>query len=358
MGVSNVVAVCTAAQIGGPGALFWIWITAIVGMMLKYSEVYLGILYRVSDGRGGYRGGPMYFLQKAYKSAWIPKLVCFLLCIYGVEIYQFRVITENLAANFEINKYVIALVLIILMVTISRRGVNSVGRVASAFIPLFILCYLSMAAWIFYQNLSEIPKIFGVILESAFTGHAAIGAFAGSSVLLTASQGVRRSCYAGDLAVGYASVIHSETGEPMPEKQASFAIMEVFLDSFIISTTSVLLVLITGVWHSPIEASLLVQNALALYFPGMHLFIPLFLFLLGFTTIIAYFCAGIKCAEFIFAKIGRRIYYIYGCLSCFAFVFLDTSQALTVMSITAALLLMINLCGIYRLRHRIRFAIS
>jgi AGCS family alanine or glycine:cation symporter len=357
MGVSNLVAVCTAAQLGGPGALFWIWITAIVGMMLKYSEVYLGVLYRVPDGKGGYRGGPMYFLQKAYKNSWIPKIVCFLLCIYGVEIYQLRVITENLAANFEVNKYLIAIVLIILMVAISRRGVNSVGRVASAFIPLFIFCYLAMAFWIFYQNLALLPQVLRLIVESAFTGHAAIGAFAGSSVLLTASQGVRRSCYAGDLAVGYASVIHSETRASTPETQASFAIVEVFLDSFVISTTSVLLVLVTGIWNTPIEASLLVQKALSLYFPAMDLFIPLFLLLLGFTTIISYFCAGIKCAEFIWAKAGRRTYYVYGCSSCFAFVFLDTSQALTVMSITAALLLMINLVGMYRLRNEIRFAI-
>src|SRR5262249_17329925 len=144
---------------------------------------------------------------------------------------------------------------IALMVAISRKGVNSVGRVASAFIPVFIFCYLAMGLWIFYQNLELLPQVLRMVIESAFTGHAAIGAFAGSSVLLTASQGVRRSCYAGDLAVGYASVIHSETGELAPEKQASIAIVEVFLDSFIISTTSVMLVLITGVWSTPMEAS-------------------------------------------------------------------------------------------------------
>jgi alanine or glycine:cation symporter, AGCS family len=357
MGVSNVVAVCTAAQLGGPGALFWIWITAIIGMILKYSEIYLGMRYRVSDGKGGYRGGPMYFLQKAYKQPWIPKIVCVLLCVYGVEIYQFSVITENIATNFQINKYLIAFVLVILMVVISRKGINSVGRFASLFIPIFIICYLSMGLWIFYQNFAVLPKILYMVFESAFSGHAAIGAFAGSSVLLTASQGMRRSCYAGDVAVGYASVIHSETGEISPEKQASFAIVEIFLDSFIICTTSLMLVLITGVWNIPMETSMLVQHALSLYFPAMHIFMPLFLLLLGFTTIISYFCAGIKCAEFISPKIGRRAYYVYGCFSCIGFVFLQTSQALSVMSITAALLLIINLYGIYRLRHEIGFAI-
>lgn len=355
MGIGNVVAVCTATQLGGPGALFWIWITAIIGMVLKYSEVYLGMRHRVDDGKGGYRGGPMYYLQKVYKGSWVPKIVCLLLCIYGVEIYQFSVVTENIAANFEINKYGVAVVLILLMIVISRKGVHQVGRLASVFIPLFIVCYLGMGAWVLIQNFDSLPSVLRLVLQSAFTGHAAIGAFAGSTILVAASQGMRRSCYAGDLAVGYASVIHSETGQICPEKQASFAIIEVFLDSFVICTTSVMLVLVTEVWNSPVEASLLVQNALSGYFPGMHIFMPFFLLLMGFTTIISYFCAGIKCAEFICPKIGRRVYYAYACFSLLGFVCLPTSQALTVMSITAALLLMLNLYGIFKLRHEIGF---
>lgn len=355
MGVSNVVAVCTATQLGGPGALFWIWITALVGMILKYSEVYLGMLHRVPHGKGGYRGGPMFFLQKAFKQPWVPKVVCLLLCIYGVEIYQFVVVTETLSTNFELNKYLIAFALITLIIAMSRRGVHHIGRIASVLIPVFIVCYLGMGLWILMQNIHLVPKIMQTVMQSAFTGHAAVGAFAGSTILLTASQGIRRSCYSGDVAVGYASVIHSETREVSPEKQASLAIMEVFLDSFVICTTSVMLVLTTGVWDKPIEASMLVQHALAQYFPGMHIFMPLFLLLLGFTTIISYFCAGIKCAEFISPKIGRKLYYFYGSGICMLFVCLQTSHALTIMSITAAFLLMMNLCGIFKLRHQIHF---
>jgi AGCS family alanine or glycine:cation symporter len=214
-----------------------------------------------------------------------------------------------------------------------------------------------MSAWVFVQNLSLIPSMLSLVMQSAFTGHAAVGAFAGSSLMIAASQGIRRTCYAGDVASGYASVIHSQTGEINPEKQASLAIMEIFLDSFIICTTSVMLVLITGVWNSPVEASMLVQNALSNYFPAMHIFMPLFLLVLGFTAIISYFCAGIKCAEFLSAKIGRKTYYIYACCASLMFVCLETSQALTVMSINAALLLLINLYGIYKLRNEIGFVI-
>lgn len=360
MGIGNVVAVCTAAQIGGPGALFWVWVTALLGMILKYSEVYLGILHRVPHGKGGYRGGPMYFLKQAYKKTWMPKLACFLLCIYGVEIYQFSVVTESLSTNLNVNdygKYGIALILLSLIIAVSRRGVNSVGRIASFFIPMFIIVYMTMGIWVIFQNIHVVPTLLRTVMESAFTGHAAVGAFAGSSILIAASQGMRRSCYAGDVAIGYASVIHSETREVSPEKQASLAIIEIFMDSFVICTISVLLVLITGNWKENVEASMLVQNALSNYFPYMHIFMPLFFLVLGFTTIIAYFCAGIKCAEYLSGKVGRKAYYIFASCISLVFVCFQPSHALTMMSINAGLLLLINLYGIYKLRDQIGFAI-
>ncbi len=355
MGISNVVAVCTAVQIGGPGALLWIWVTAIAAMVLKYSEVYLGIRYRVVNDKGEYRGGPMYFLQPVYQHGWILSLVGVLLCLYGVEIYQFNIITEIVSTNLHVDKLFAAIVLIILMIAISRKGIHQVGRIASVCVPCFIICYLAMGIWVFVQNIQVLPSIFRVIVESAFTGHAAVGAFAGSSILLTASQGMRRSCYSGDVALGYASVIHSETGESCPKQQASLAILEVFLDSFVICTTSIMLILVTGVWTTPVDVSVLVQHALSGYFSGMHVFMPLFLLLIGFTTIISYFCAGIKCAEFLCPKIGRRVYYVYAFCSLVGFVFVPAAQTLTVMSITAGMLLMLNLYGIFCLRREIEF---
>lgn len=355
MGIGNVVAVCTAMQIGGPGALFWIWVTAFLGMIIKYSEVYLGMSYRTPNGKGGFQGGPMYYLQKVFKASWMPKAVAFLLCLYGIEVYQFSIVTENLAENLAINKYIIAFVLVTLVISISRKGVNNVGRIASVFIPIFIICYLLMGTWVLYQNAALLPSAIITVLTSAFTGQAATGGFLGSTILIAASQGMRRSCYSSDLGIGYASVIHSETGETSAEKQASLTIVEICLDSFVISTMSLLLILVTGVWNSPIEASMLVQNVLSIYFPGMHIFMPLFLLLLGFTTVISYFTSGIKCAEFISPWIGRKVYYVYAAISCPMFVFLKSEQALTIMSINAAILLLINVYGIFKLRNEINY---
>lgn len=356
-GIGNVVAICTAVQIGGPGALFWVWITAIAGSILKYSEVYLGLRYREKNKKGRYQGGPMFFLQRVYKAPFVPKLICLLLCIYGVEIYQFSVVSKTLTANFELNNFVVAPILLLLVVMASSGGVNRVGRICGVLVPSFIVIYLIMGAWVLGQNLAQVPHVVSLIFSSAFTGHAGVGAFAGSGILLTMTQGIRRSCYSGDVGVGYASVIHSESAETVPEKQASLAIFDIFLDSFIMCTTSVLMVLLTDVWQQPIEAPLLVQKALSMHFPYMEIFMPTFLFLLGYTTIITYFCTGIKCAEFISPDWGRLGYYVYAMCALVLFSFVDTYQALIVMSLTGGLLLIINLYGIYHLRHEISFDI-
>lgn len=355
VGIGNIVGITTAVQIGGPGALVWIWVTAIAGMMIKYSEVFLGIRYRVPNPDGGYSGGPMYFLQRVFKTPFIPQLVCVLLCIYGVEVYQFNVIVNSVSSNIGMNSYLVLVVLLALVIFAGSGGVRRVGNISGFIIPFFVVMYIGMGAWVLIQNYQNIPHVFKVIFDTAFTGHAAIGAFIGSSTMQAISQGVRRGCYTGDVGVGYASVIHSESFVKVPEKQASLVIFDIFVDTFMICTTSVMIILVTDIWHQPINSSLLVQTALAQYFPFMEWFMPLFLFLLGYSTINAYFCVGLKCAEYLNPKRGRHFYYVYSTLALGAFALVDTAQAQTVMTIAGGLLLVFNCYGIFKLRHEISY---
>lgn len=175
VGIGNVVAICGAVQIGGPGALFWVWLTAALGMVLKYSEVYLGMRFRITNEKGHYDGGPMYFLQRAFKTMWIPNLLAILLCIYGVEIYQFTVVTQTLSENFNVNYLVSTLGLLGLVIYTACGGIQRVSHVSSAVIPVFILCYLVMGLWVVGNNITLIPGIIKMIFTSAFTGHAALG---------------------------------------------------------------------------------------------------------------------------------------------------------------------------------------
>lgn len=358
VGIGNIVGICTAVQLGGPGALFWIWMTALAGMIFKYSEVYLGLRYRVPNGEGGYNGGPMYFLKRAFKQSWIPKLVCVLLCVYGVEVYQFSVITTSITTNLGINSYLVIAVLLLLVVFAGIGGVKRVGSISSTSLPIFVVIYVGMGAWVLFNNLQVLPSVFHEIFTSAFTGHAAVGGFAGAGIMAAMSHGIRRGCYTGDIGVGYASVIHSETSVQVPEKQASLAIFDIFLDSFIVCTTSLFLILTTGIWQEPMEAGMMVQLALGDYFPYMHVFMPIFLFMLGYNTINAYFCVGLKCADHLSPRLGRPIYYAYAVLALLLFSFMGTSQAQMVMAIAGVSLLIINGCGIFILRHEISFNLA
>lgn len=355
VGIGNIVGICTAVQLGGPGALFWIWMTALAGMIYKYSEVYLGLRFRVPNGEGGYNGGPMYFLPRVLKFRGVSVLVCILLCIYGVEVYQFSVVSTAISVNFGIDVYLVIGVLLLLVIFAGSGGVRRVGNISSKSLPLFVVVYVSMGLWVLLNNLSAIPGVVQQIFVSAFTGHAAIGGFVGASIMAALSHGMRRGCYTGDIGIGYASVIHSETSVQVPEKQASLAIFDIFLDTFIVCTTSLMLILTTGVWKEPIEASLLVQQALSQHFPYMSIFMPIFLFLLGYNTINAYFCVGLKCAAFLSPKLGKPIYYVYAVTALLLFSFLGTSQAQSAMAIAGVSLLILNSTGIFLLRHEISF---
>lgn len=358
IGIGNIVGICTAVQIGGPGALFWTWIGGFCGMVIQYSEVFLGMRYRIKNGSGNYDGGPMYFLPVAYKGRWIAYLVSLLLCVYGVETFMFNVMTHSISSNWGVNPYIVAFVLLAATLVVALGGIKRVGEICSTLIPIFILIFLTMGFWVLASHFQALPSIFSEIFSAAFTPQAAKGGFAGSTVLLTISMGLSRGAYSGDIGVGYTSVIHSESSTVHHQRQASLAVVGIFLDTFVICTMSILVVLCTGVWSQGVDSSVMVQESLGRFFPYMHVFMPFFLFLLGFSTILAYFVVGVKCARFLSPKWGPKLYYAYAAVTLPLFAFVDTSKAFVVMSLSGAFLLIFNLFGIFLLRKEIVFGLD
>lgn len=359
VGVGNIVGVVTAVQLGGPGALFWVWVTGMIGAIVKYSEIYLGLKYRVENGEGGYDGGPMYFLKAAFKNRYLPIIVAFLLCIYGVEIYQFSVMTESVSINWGLNPYLVTTFVLLAVLYASLGGVQRIGKICSVVMPLFLVIYIGMGLWILINEASTIPTVLSSVFSSAFSGHAAVGGFIGSTAIMAIQNGMGRAAYSADIGIGYDSIIQSESSMLYPQKQARLAVLGVLLDN-LICTLSILLVLVSGLWRAenPIAGSCLVQSVLSTYFPYMGFFMPLFLSIVGFTTIIAYFCVGLKCARYLLPKSGGWIYTIYGTTSLFFSSFISQTQTLLIMSVAGALLLVINLFGIFILRREISFVIS
>ena len=354
VGIGNVVGVITAIQIGGPGALFWVWLAAPFGALIKYSEIFLGMKYRIVKD-GNFEGGPMYYLKAAFKSNFLPIVVAILLCIYGVEIYQFNVICESLSDNLHLNKLLIVFVFLALVLYACRGGIKRVAKICTILMPFFMVFYTLMCLYIVFTNFNLVSNVLSLVFKSAFTGHAAIGGFAGSSLMIAIKQGISTAVYSGDIGIGYDSIINSQSSNKSAESQASLSILGIFIDNFI-CTLSILVVLMSSIWQmgTSIEGSKLIQLAFSKYFPYMNIFMPIFMFLTGYSTIIAYFAVGVKCAQYLSPQKGARAYYLYAIVSLILFSFFSQRVPLLVMSLSGGALVLINLIGIFFLRDRIK----
>ena len=354
IGIGNLVAVCSAIQIGGPGALVWMWTAAFLGMLIKYAEVYLGCRYRVVDTTtGSYAGGPMYYLQKVFKTPLVPVLVAILLALYGTETYMFNVVTDSITSNWHIDRSLIIAVLLILILIAGKGGIKLVGSICSFIIPLFLVLYVGMCLWVLLQHSSKILPSLQIIFSSAFGGKTILAGGAAGSFIVTMSEGMARGCYSGDIGVGYASVVNAESHAQDPRVQARMAIFGVFIDTFIVCTSTALLVITTGVSTQNLPASQLVQAALSSEFSMMNFFMPVFIFLLGYSSMIAFYVVGLKCAGFLHKRYGQTVYTVYASLMFIVFSFVDQTVALTLMSLVGASLLLLNVYGIFKLRSHI-----
>ncbi len=356
VGLGNIVFISLAIMIGGPGSIFWTIIASLSGMLLKYSEIYLGVKYRVQNPNGTFSGGPMYFLQKAFKPQIFAYLFAFLLCLYGVEISNFLIIVDRIEHSFEFNRYVIIAGLLLTVVYSSIGGISRLANICSLIMPVFMIGYVLFAIYVIMCNVSILPEFFKNVLVSAFTGHAQLGGFVGSSMILAAYLGISKTVYSGDIGIGYDSIMQSETTIINPRKQATLAIYALFTDAIICILTNTMLG-VTGAWYSlnHLEPSDVVAQLLSNYIPYSDVFMTLLLFFAGFTTIIAYLVAGTKCAQFISPKYGKIIYLLY---AVFAFIFFcnfSQTNIIIIMSLLSGMLVLLNVCGILSLKKDIEF---
>ncbi|MCP8351847.1 amino acid carrier protein [Candidatus Synchoanobacter obligatus] len=354
IGVANIVAVCTAVRLGGPGALFWMWVAAFFGMLVKYAEIYLGVKFRIANQEGSYDGGPIYYFKKVFSSPFPSVLFAMMLAIYGTEVYMFKVVSDSFIINWHLPNYVVIPTLLGLVLLAVTGGGSRVGKICGVMMPAFIGVYCFMGLWVLGNHITMLPSMLFMVVKSAFTGHAAVGGFAGSSMMVAMSQGMKRACYTADIGVGYAGVVCAETQDSDPTKQADLSILGVFLDTFVVCTMSVLLVLVTGVWTQGLPESEWVLTALGLYFPYMNIFMPIFIFLLGYSTIISYFHVGRKCLVYLLPNIGGKLYYVYAMAAFVVFSFVEQSHAILLMQFCGAIMLLLNLYAIVRLHGEIQ----
>ena len=355
IGIGNLVAVISTLIIGGPGSLVWLWIASFIGMIVKYSEIYLGIKYRKTNEKHGYDGGPMYYLEKAFGNKVIPIIFCLLFCVYGAEVSQFLIITDTLTSTFNINRLLVIFILLSLVLLSALGGVKRLANICSLLLPPSLAIYVFIAIYIFFLNAEKIPGLLLDIFTSAFTSHASVGGFMCSTILLAAHYGISRAVYSGDIGIGYDATVFSESQTEYPQKQARIAIFALFTDT-ILCTISIMIVLLTEVWQiKDVKLSDYIVLGLSTAVSYAEVFMSIIFFIAGFTTIIGYLVVGQKCAKFINKKYGQIIYILYATCAFIFFSFYDQSMVMLLMSVSSGLLLIFNVCGLLKLRNQIKF---
>ena len=253
IGAANIVGVPTAIALGGPGAIFWMWMTALIGCATKFSEVALGIKYREKNEVGDWVGGPGYYLRHAFPGSLGKFIAAFASAALMLEIVP-SVATQSLSvcssvAELGINKTITAVVMLVLVVLVVCGGIQRIGELTSKLVPVMALLYAVCVVIILVKNASGIPAAFGEIFKGAFSGRAAIGGFSGAAVAATIRWGAARGCYSNEAGMGEAAYAHATANTDHPARQGFWGVFEVFVDTIIVCTLTALMVLTSGIWH-------------------------------------------------------------------------------------------------------------
>jgi AGCS family alanine or glycine:cation symporter len=320
VGASNIVGVPVAIAFGGPGAVFWMWLTAIVGSASKFTEIVLGLKYREKNEEGEYVGGPMYYLRKGLGSPFLAGLFAFFLMVELVPsiMVQANAVVGPAQQAFNISPLIIGIVVAVLVGLVVYGGIKRIARVTEFLVPFMAGLYLIGAWVIILLNITEIPVAIVLIFENAFTPAAPAGGFAGAAVAQALRWGVARGSYSNEAGMGTAPIAHSAATVDHPVRQGFWGIFEVIVDTLIICTTTAFLVLTTGLWKEvdPNAANTIptiaFQNLLGNTLGGLVVTISILTFVISTIIVVVFY--GEKQAEYLFgtkfSKVMRAIYVI------------------------------------------------
>ena len=314
VGTGNIAGVATAIFLGGPGAIFWMWITALFGMATKYCEAFLAIYFRERNSKNNIVGGPMYYIKNGLDKKY--HFLAYLFAAFGMVAafgigngVQVNSVSQVINIEFGVSQSIIGFIIAVLVAFVILGGIKSIGNVASKLVPIMSLLYVLGGLIIIIDNYSLIPKIFFLIINSAFTETAATGGFAGASISMAVRFGVSRGVFSNEAGLGSSPIAHAAAQTNNPAKQGSISMLEPLIDTLIVCSITAFVVLISGEWLSGINGAALTMSAFNQGLPIFGKYIVVFgLILFAFSTIIGWSYYGEKCAEFIF---GEKVIPIY-----------------------------------------------
>ncbi len=313
VGTGNIVGVAVAIALGGPGALFWMWVTGLVGMATKYSEALLSVKYRTTDARGEQCGGPMYYLSRGIKATGLGRVLggafAFFAAIaaFGIgNMVQSNSICDGLRGAFGVPTWLSAVVIAGAAGTVILGGIRSIGRFTGVFVPLMIVVYVAGVIVILLLHAGHIPEAFALVLKGAFSGTAAIGGFAGVAVMQAIREGVARGIFSNESGLGSAGIAAAAAQTREPVRQAMVSMTQTFIDTIVVCTMTGLAILTTGAWRSGETGAPLTQLAFTTGLPGEwgSWLVAIGLTTFAFSTILGWCYYGEKSAEYFF---GDRI---------------------------------------------------
>ena len=309
IGTGNIAGVATAVALGGPGALFWMWITALVGMATKYAEAVCAVHFREQDAQGNYSGGPMYYIRNGLHKRWHWLAYAFALfgslAGFGIaNTVQSNSVSQVLQDAFSIPPLATGLVLMLLVGAVVLGGIRRISTVASFLVPAMALAYVLLSLIVILVNAHAVPGAIVTIVESAFTGSAATGGFAGATVWAALRFGVARGIFSNEAGLGSAPIAHAAARTNQPVQQGMIAMLGTFIDTLIVCTMTGLVIVIMDVLPSGISGASLTSMAFANAFPGGQYIVTLGLCLFAFTTMIGWSFYGERCVVFLLGTRG------------------------------------------------------
>jgi AGCS family alanine or glycine:cation symporter len=293
VGTGNIVGVATAVVLGGPGAIFWLWVSGLFGMCTKFAEIVIALHYRERDASGIFRGGAMYILRNGLGLPWLGGLFALLTAVAALGIgnmVQANSLADSLNASFGVAPEAAGLALAVVTGLVILGGVRRIGEVAQVLVPVMTVVYLAGGATILLLHLSELPAAIGLVISSAFTGAAATGGFAGSTVAMALRHGVARGLFSNEAGLGSAPMVHAAATTDHPVRQGLYGIFEVFVDTLLVCSVTGLALIVTGVWNSGANGAVLSSDAFRQGLPGEWggLIVTISVVLFGFSTVIGW----------------------------------------------------------------------
>lgn len=314
VGIGNIVGVATAITLGGPGAVFWMWMTGLVGMATKYSEAVLAIKYR-EKGEHGMRGGPMYYLAKGAGLPWLGTLfaVFTALATFGIgNMTQANATAKIFESTFHINPLVTGLVLMVLTALVILGGIRSIGRFTSYLVPFMIVGYVAAALVVLALNATEIPHALSLIFYHAFNPAAATGGFAGATIAAAMRFGIARGVFSNESGLGSAPIAAAAARTSDPVKQALVSMTQTFIDTLVVCTMTALIILTATPWTQGVSPAELTSASMAETLGSAgEMIVALATALFAYSTLIGWNYYGEKAIEYLFGPRSIRIYRIF-----------------------------------------------